>query len=217
MFNFLILILLISTPSFAIDNIKNELYHLVSDPHKPITYKEANINMFTIIDNHKGVVCSVYSPSVCITTDIVPSAKVMNVEHTWPQSEGANGFAKSDLHHLFPTTSSTNSMRSSLPFCNVVVVKWEADQSKRGLGSFGEHCFEPPTAHKGNIARALFYFSIRYNIPIDPHQEAYLKQWHQEDPVNQDDIERNKLINKFQNNTNPFIDNPELVDRISDF
>jgi endonuclease I len=85
----------------------------------------------------------------------------MNVEHTWPQSEGANGFAKSDLHHLFAASSTTNSIRSSLPFCNVVEIKWEADQSKRGLNSFGEHCFEPPAKHKGNVARALFYFAIK--------------------------------------------------------
>lgn len=197
--------------------IKIELNKRVTLPHRPLSYKEANIDLFTIVDNHQGVVCSVYSPSVCLATSTVPSPKVMNIEHTWPQSEGARGIAKSDLHHLFATTSSSNSMRSSLPFCIVTVVKWQADQSKRGLNSFGEHCFEPPAKHRGNVARALFYFSIRYNAPIDANQEHFLRQWHKEDPVDADEIERNQSIFKYQNNTNPFIDNQEYVDLISDF
>lgn len=86
--------------------------------------------------------------------------KVMNIEHTWPQSEGARGDAKSDLHHLFATTSFSNSMRGSLPLCNVTVVKWEADQSKSGLNEFSEQCFEPPQNHKGNVTRALFCCSL---------------------------------------------------------
>jgi endonuclease I len=41
--------------------------------------------------------------------------------------------------------------------------------------------------------------------------------WHKEDPIDQNEIDRNKLIFSLQNNTNPFIDNPELVDQIADF
>lgn len=203
--------------SQAFADLKADLYQEVAGTHRPINYKNANIYLFTELDNRQGVVCSVYSPSECIATDTVPSPKVMNVEHTWPQSEGANGDAKSDLHHLFATSSSTNSMRSSLPFCNVSLVKWSADQSKRGFNTFGEHCFEPPAAHKGNVARALFYFSTRYRYPIDANQEFFLRQWHKEDPVDQDEKERNLKIREFQNNSNPFIDRPELVDNILDF
>ena len=220
--NILILLCLFSsTLAQSIENqsaqIKFELHKKVSETHIPLSYEKAGIDLFTILDNHQGVVCSVYSPSFCITTDIVPSAKIMNVEHTWPQSLGAMGIAKSDLHHLFATKSSTNSMRSSLPFCNVVTVKWEDDQSKRGIGSFGEACFEPPTKHKGNVARALFYFSIRYNLPIDSHQEFYLRLWNKEDPVDADEIQIDQIIFSLQKNKNPFISNPELVDQITDF
>lgn len=209
------LLLLFSFHAYA--DLKIELHDAVTLTHKPITYKEANLYLFTKLDNHQGMVCSVYSPSECLATDTVPSPKIMNIEHTWPQSEGANGLAKSDLHHLFATSSASNSIRSSLPFCNVSVIKWQADQSKRGLSSFGEHCFEPPAKHKGNVARALFYFAIRYNHPIDANQESFLRQWHKEDPVDQDERERNKLISQYQNNTNLFIDRQELVELISDF
>lgn len=97
------------------------------------------------------------------------------------------------------------------------MIKWQADQSKRGLSSFGEHCFEPPAKHKGNVARALFYFAIRYNHPIDANQESFLRQWHKEDPVDQDERERNQLISRYQNNRNLFIDRSELVEQIFDF
>jgi hypothetical protein len=199
------------------EKFKIELYNLTKNPHRPITYKQANDILFTKLDNHNGTICSVYSKNTCINSMIVPSPKIMNIEHTWPQSEGANGDAKSDLHHIFPVDSSTNSIRSSLPFCDVVTIKWEHDLSKRGFSQFNEHCFEPPPEHKGNVARALFYFSVRYQKSIDQNQEFFLRKWHKEDPIDQNEIDRNQLIKSFQNNSNPFIDNPELVDKISDF
>jgi hypothetical protein len=194
--------------------LKAELSKLTQSTHKPITYAQANLILFTKLDNHNGLVCSVYSPTNCLTTDIVPSPKLMNIEHTWPQSEGARGDAKSDLHHLFPVESSVNSMRSSLPFCDVEIIKWEKNQSKRGLSKFNEHCFEPPIAHKGNVARALFYFSIRYQQPINKNQAYFLRKWHKEDPVDQQEIDHNIAIKSFQNNSNPFIEHPELVERL---
>jgi hypothetical protein len=198
-------------------DLKIFLHQIVTVPHHPINYKQANIDLFTILDNHSGIICGVYSPSECITTQEIPSAKLMNIEHTWPQSEGANGEAKSDLHHLFVTSSSTNSIRSSLPFCDVKIVKWAEDQSKRGTNLVGENCFEPPAAHKGNVARAMFYFSIRYQYPIDSNQQLVLRAWHHADPVDDQERIRNNKIIELQNNTNPFIENPELVDLVSDF
>ena len=141
----------------------------------------------------------------------------MNIEHTWPQSNGANGIAKSDLHHLFPVDSPTNSIRSSLPFCDVIESKWSNSQSKRGFNSFKEHCFEPPEQHKGNVARALFYFSVRYQMPIDDNQESYLRKWCKQDPIDQDEIDRNDKIKSFQYNSNPFIERPELIEQIKNF
>ena len=45
---------------------------------------------------------------------IIPDVKVLNVEHTWPQSKFNRSFRKetqkSDLHHLFPADSLLNSI-----------------------------------------------------------------------------------------------------------
>lgn len=63
----------------------------------------------------------------------------------------------------------------------------------------------------------MLYFAVRYGAPIDEHQETYLRLWHNEDPVDDEERSRNREIEKYQNNANPFIDNPELVDQIVDF
>jgi endonuclease I len=77
--------------------------------------------------------------------------------------------------------------------------------------------FEPPETHKGNVARSLFYFSIRYGLRISPEEEAYLKMWNKQDPVDQEEMIRNNEIYKTQGSRNPFVDHPELADRIQDF
>lgn len=210
----LVIFSFLTQSSFAYDRF--EIQRILSKTHKPVTYGDARHEIFSSLDNKSGEVCDVYS-SHCIATNDVPSAKIMNVEHTWPQSKGATGDAKGDLHHLFPTDSNINSVRSSLPFCNVVEIKWQEEESKRGYNQFGEHCFEPPLKHKGNVARALFYFAIRYNYKIDKNQELFLRQWHSADPVDQNEIDRNGEIEKIQKNRNFFIDYPEAVNSISDF
>ena len=77
--------------------------------------------------------------------------------------------------------------------------------------------FEPPQRHKGNVARALFYFSVRYRLAISATQEAHLRAWHRKDPVDESEKNRNDLVQEIQGNRNPFIDFPHLVDSIDDF
>jgi deoxyribonuclease I len=158
------------------------------------------------------------APNVC------PSDKYINIEHTWPQSRFSKkydaGIQKSDLHHLFPTDSKLNSIRGNFKFA---VVDKPEKALRCGLSKFGQakdqngHFFEPPDAHKGNVARALFYFSVRYDIKIDPKEEAFLKAWNKADPADQEERERNEEIFKIQGNRNPFVDFPELADVVSDF
>lgn len=149
----------------------------------------------------------------------IPNSNILNCEHTWPQSKFTprfnKGMQKSDLHHLYPTDSNANSIRGNYSFDDVngSVVRDDCTASRSVRGG----SFEPPAEHKGNVARAYFYFATRYQMKINSKQEAVLKRWHIEDPVDAEEIERNNLIYIVQNNRNPFIDMPELVDLISDF
>jgi deoxyribonuclease-1 len=154
----------------------------------------------------------------------VPNANKLNCEHTWPQSKFngsySKGMQKSDLHHLFPTNSRANSMRGNYPFGEVdTEIETMCNSVKLGNvgGDFRTYYFQPPANHRGNVARALFYFSIRYDMPLKETQEAFLRKWHIADPVDDEERARNNEIMKIQGNRNPFIDMPDLVSRFSDF
>ncbi len=153
----------------------------------------------------------------------IPNSNIMNCEHTWPQSKFNSRLSintqKSDLHHLFPTDSKSNSVRGNHPFSDVEgrTVHNKCGSSSIGESSYGEYAFEPPPHHKGNVARALFYFSIRYNIEIPDNQEYFLKLWNTLDPVDEEELIRNQQILEIQGNRNPFIDFPALSNLISNF
>ncbi len=188
-----------------------------SSGKKVVSYNEARNIIFSSLDvNAAGNVECVYT-GVETKGGKIPNNAVMNVEHTWPQSKGATGAAKSDLHHLFPTDSKANSRRSSFPFGEVVNVKWSHNGAKLGTDAKGNTVFEPPDSHKGNVARAMFYFSSTYNKAIPADEEAALKAWNKLDGVDAAEIERNRRVANIQGNTNAFIDNADLADRVKDF
>ncbi len=151
----------------------------------------------------------------------IPNHSIINCEHTWPQSKFTSRFPrdmqKSDLHHLYPTDSHANSVRGNYRFdeVNGTYVDNSDCTASRTEGHGGN--FEPPTEHKGNVARALFYFSVRYQMELPHGYESLLRKWHEIDPVDSEERERNNIIYSVQNNRNPFVDMPHLVDRISNF
>jgi len=208
------------TGSSPTDGLKDkaliQALHDAAAQHKDLGYNQARKIIFTALDNHDGKVECVYTGRE-LATDKIPNSNDMNTEHSWPQSKGATGAAKSDLHHLFPTDSKANSIRGNYPFGVVKDVKWSQDGSKFGKDANGQLVFEPRDEHKGNVARALFYFSTVYGKPIPAGDEAVLKQWNKLDQVDSAEVSRNDAIQGYQGNRNPFVDDASLADRISDF
>ncbi|MCO4793636.1 MAG: endonuclease [Bacteriovoracaceae bacterium] len=155
--------------------------------------------------------------------NVIPNSNVLNCEHTWPQSKFTGRFSKdlqkSDIHHLYPTDSKANSVRGNYNFADVNgnQAHSNCDASRVGSAKASSTRFEPPAEHKGNVARALFYFSVRYQIKINSSEEQYLREWHEQDPVDASERNRNEWIEKVQGNRNPFIDYPNIVDSIQDF
>lgn len=153
----------------------------------------------------------------------IPDPAVINVEHTWPQSKFTPRFPaemqKSDLHILYPAMANANTSRSNHPFSEVVtVLSTPCAPARRGYTTSGSTVyFEPPDVHKGNTARAIFYFAVRYKLSVGAVEEASLRAWHRSDPPDRFEIERNEKIFAKQKVRNPFIDHPELVDLIHDF
>lgn len=153
------------------------------------------------------------------------SAQV-NIEHTWPQSRFNGNFPKemqkSDMHHLYPSDSQANATRGNSPFGIVEASRNQAGGEGCRLAAYGlvdgqGEAYTPPPAHRGNVARALFYFSLHYNIGINNTEERILRQWHRQDPVDMAEVRRHELIAKYQKVRNPFVDHPELADKVLDF
>lgn len=152
----------------------------------------------------------------------VPGGCFFNTEHSWPQSAGAsNEPARSDLHHLFPTWEYANNQRSNHPFgdttCVASACPWHEGASELGVSASGATVFEVRPRYRGDVARAQFYFAVRYGKTIGASVEQALRGWHADDPP--DDVERarNDAIELWQHNRNPFVDRPDFVDAISDF
>jgi len=192
------------------EELKRKL-HDICATQVSLGYSEAKKRIFLDIDNNDKWVECIYTGRVEQITQ-VPKPEDMNIEHSWPQSHGATGIAKSDMHHLFATDSLANNHRGNLPFGEVAAPTWEQGGSK-----CDGRQFEVRPAYRGDIARAKFYFSVRYNKSIDRSEEETLKKWHHEDPVDSKEKSRNERINDFQKNRNPFVDHSEFIDKIADF
>jgi endonuclease I len=165
----------------------------------------------------------------------------VQVEHTWASAAKWDTNAQfprdsvpgADLHHLFPVRRGINGSRGNHPFGELPAHARELaidpdgtleDSAGTGQpsGSYRDRhgdtvLFEPPTNHKGDVARAMFYMSVRYWWPIPENMEEDLRQWHEDDPPTPADLARNDRIEAIQHNRNPFVDTPELVDDIEDF
>lgn len=188
-------------------------------PHVSFSYGSARDVMFGKIDARNGKVTEVYGGREvpALGRDDLARVHHVNTEHTHPQSQGVEGTeAKTDLHHLFPTDAEANGKRSSLPFGTVITPIWEADGAKLGQDAAGELVFEPPLAHQGDAARAMFYVAAIYGLVMAPAEEKALRRWHGEDPVDAKERARNDAISSHQENRNPFVDVPSLLDRLDD-
>lgn len=206
------------------ERLRERLLEEVRGPHRSVGYDRARAIIFGQLHNKDGVVECVYT-GARISTRGIPANEVMNVEHTWPKSRGAaDAPAVSDLHHLFPSDSETNSRRASYRFGEVESVWWSSDDhgdeeavSSLGADAQGRSVFQPRAEHRGDVARALFYFSVRYEHRIGHGEEEILRRWHATDPPDAVERRRNARVEGIQGNRNPFIDRPALVDRIYDF
>ena len=200
--------------------------------HTSVGYDRARKIMFgeldTLRDNNGTYVLDVYCGKKFYFDNVDEVSEMhtkVNIEHTWPQSKFNGNYPKdmqkSDMHHLYLTDSLANSTRGNSPFGFVESFEDRSGagcrNSRMGFMIDGNEVYTPPAPHRGNVARALFYFSMHYNLTISRAEEMILRQWHKLDPIDENEIKRHEGIARHQKVRNPFVDHPELVDRISDF
>jgi Endonuclease I/Secretion system C-terminal sorting domain len=175
-----------------------------------------------------------------------------------------NYYTKNDANFIYPTDIRVNAWRGNLPFgrVNATVLNSCAggdaspylpsnlpcqttNTSKVGFNNnsgysagYSGNVFEPINEFKGDVARSVLYFAVRYeNIlelmytscsnttakamfnstagqSFNPTFLNILKTWHLQDPVSDREIAINNKVYLHQNNRNPFIDNPTFVSLI---
>ncbi len=213
-------------------------------PSTPKNYDMARDSMYTFLDvDETDSVTCVYSGLRAIADGSrSPSngAMAFNTEHTWPQSFYNNAEPmRGDIHHLFPAWSSPNQSRSNHPFAEINdnnTSSWWFWKNGGGVNSipsqdideYSEYYnsqFEPREDHKGNVARAVFYFWAIYQQNADvvndeSDNEAFfnsmketLYDWHYLDPVDANELARSVGTEAIQGNKNPFIHDSSLVRR----
>ena len=123
----------------------------------------------------------------------------------------------SDAHHLRATDAPTNSSRGNQNYNENTNLGYNGPAGSQG-------------SWHGDVARSIFYMTLRYNFTPSQMLEVVngnpddntdmgqigdletLLRWHNEDPADDFEMNRNNVIYEWQRNRNPFIDQPDLVD-----
>lgn len=133
-----------------------------------------------------------------------------------------------DLHSLDLVQNTVNTQRSNRPFSSDFVSTSSTYIDFRiGRDSNNKDVAEVREDRRGDVARAMFYMIIAYNgkyasnwgldnLLSDAENQVLqqLLDWHANDPVDNFEIARHEYVYAQQNNRNPFVDYPELVNCI---
>lgn len=134
-----------------------------------------------------------------------------------------------DIHSLDLVNNDVNSTRSNYSFGVINGNPWSSSYLDFTIGTDvdGTVVNAPRPDRQGDIARALYYMMLCYNGKYgqnwgmdnllgraDEQDLALLKQWHENDPPDAFEIARHEYVASIQNNRNPFVDFPQLVDCI---
>ena len=206
--------------------LKTAIRTYTSTGYVTLGYNTARDYMFATIDKYltnDTLECVYSGTKIRAINRTEAQNQGFNTEHTYPQSFfSSNDPMVSDLFHLYPTLDAPNSCRSNYAFNKVFTIttpSCNVGGSKLGTDSTNEIVYEPRDKHKGNVARSLFYFCVKYNNVspggfMNTKQENRLRLWNYMDTVDANERLRNTRIANYQHVRNPFIDHPELIERI---
>jgi endonuclease I len=232
--------------------LKTQLYNIINDHNDRTyaglytTYLTSDKDFFyenngTLLDmyteNPTGAECEfTYGVNQDDGTLGTSECQRYNREHLIPQAVFSSATPMySDAHFVVPSDKYVNGQRGDLPFGKVNVANQTyTNGTKRGSNlnsgysaGYSGTVFEPIDEFKGDIARMLLYFAVRYenlvsswsypmfngtsNQVFTSNAINVLLTWHNDDPVSTREISRNNAIYTRQSNRNPFIDHPEYA------
>ena len=214
-------------------DLKNKLHNIIDD-HTTKSYDAAYdiLEESDVDPNNSNNVILIYSGESVNGPNQYNGGSGWNREHVWAKSRGDFGNTApegTDIHNLRACNINLNSTRNNYSFDNCDI---NCSQSFGNYYSGSARVFEPRDQDKGDVARIIFYMEVRYegdngeedlemtnDILFSNNEPRHgvrstLLEWHQLDPVDDFERNRNDVIYSYQGNRNPFIDHPELVDYI---
>lgn len=212
--------------------LETALHDIISTGDTPVSYDTVwtALKQTDQDPGNSANVIALYSGKSMAKTNNGGGVDQWNREHVWAQSHGGFGTTTgpgTDLHHLRPEDVTVNSARGNLDFDE------GGTQNAEAPGNYADgNSWEPRDAVKGDVARMIFYMSVRYeggdgfaDLEVNdlvgngsaPHigRVSVLLQWSSQDPPSAFEQRRNDVIHEtWQHNRNPFVDHPEWAAEI---
>ncbi|RFU64392.1 endonuclease I [Peribacillus saganii] len=222
--------------SFDDNKLINSMHRLLDKTHTEKLNYSPHRYVYPWVDlQENGKLKSLYSgkgmePAAVIEHDIrllelrksgfsaFSGTNLLNCEHVVPQSWfNKKEPMRGDLHHLFACEPGCNSCRGNNPYFDFTdyIPETQILGVKEGCGKAEDGHFEPEYG-KGIVARATLYFLIRYINLIDSKNVniPLLIKWHNQFSVSVYEKHRNLAVYELQGNRNPFIDYPEMAEKM---
>ncbi|MDI3325431.1 endonuclease I family protein [Pontibacterium granulatum] len=112
---------------------------------------------------------------------------------------------EADMHNLVPAVGEVNGDRSNFRYGML-------EGEHRAYGAcdveidFKARKAEPAPALRGDIARTYFYMADTYGVRLSKQQRRLFEAWAKQDPVDEWERKRNRLIKERQGNANPYVE-----------
>ncbi|CAL6018973.1 Extracellular_nuclease [Hexamita inflata] len=224
-------------PGLFGEQLRDELYYTCQRGQKSLGYDGARSAMYSYIynDPKNNTVECLYTgiPIKCrYGSNDATCNPDLNCEHTVPQSFFNKAAPmKSDLHHLRPTWKKANEGRSNFPFSNIMEEKVDkyygidyqvsttTPSDPQNWSKLDDNvAYEVREIQKGDTARALAYFFVRYPTQAGPITRTIsdvnnLIQWDIEHPPTELQRQQYLRVVEKQGNINPFYEEVGLVAR----
>jgi deoxyribonuclease-1 len=204
--------LLPDTPSYT--TAKKRLYNIVQEGHNTTFYCGCTYDPEERTVDLDGCGMSGFlGRALRVEVEhLVPASSLGATRPCWEEGGRAHCLktdpvfktAYSDLHNLFPTVGKVNGDRS-----NHAMGIIEGEARVYGACDFEvdeeNDRAEPAPGVRGDIARVYFYMEWQYGVALSEGQRRLFLAWHQADPVDQWELERDRRIHGNQGNHNPFV------------
>lgn len=215
------------------DDLKAVLHNIIDDHDEP-SYSDLRDFILPEADEDPGDpnnIILLYTGRSQLKSTFGGGPDEWNREHVWAKSHGDFGNEPpcgTDAHMVRPTDASVNADRGSRDFDT------GGQQHPEATGCYyTEFTWEPRDEVKGDVARMILYMDVRYEgdngepdltavdavntAPAPEHGRlSTLLQWHEDDPPDDFEMNRNNVVYTYQGNRNPFIDRPDFVSAVWD-